>query len=175
MVTFQNRSEKWLKLKQIMTSFRHNSIQAVKTHISYSTIYPNSCNLGQRRQAGLRPHQECRLAIGPLTLGQTNPKSPCFACCCRCQSLILLKPTHILNSRPHCTALSCSTALYPTPPYILTLVTWIQHTPLARPILTHPASLAAGGYVWPFGPNKSLNLLRCASLVVHILLAIWGL
>ena len=67
--------------------------------------------------------------------------------------------------------------LYTTPPSILTLVTWVQRTqaglrpsphigwppglrPSAIKILTHPASLAAGGYVRPFGPNESLILLK---------------
>ena len=61
---------------------------------------------------------------------------------------------------------------------ILTLVTWVQRTqaglrphqtrrlgrrafgPRPRPILTHPALLAAGGYVRPFGPNESLIRLK---------------
>ena len=42
------------------------------------------------------------------------------------ESLILLKTTHIFDSRPHYTALSCPAALYSTPPSILTLLTWIQ-------------------------------------------------
>jgi hypothetical protein len=43
------------------------------------------------------------------------------------KSLILLKPTSIIDSRPHYTAPSCPTALYPTQPTILTLWTWVQY------------------------------------------------
>ena len=34
----------------------------------------------ERTQAGLWPNSACRLAVGPLALGQTNPNSPGFAC-----------------------------------------------------------------------------------------------
>ena len=67
--------------------------------------------------------------------------------------------------------------LYATPPSILTLVTWVPQSrlafsqtphigwpsglgPLAITILQCAASLAAGGYVRPFGPNKSLFLSK---------------
>ena len=67
--------------------------------------------------------------------------------------------------------------LYPTPPSIQTLVTWVQRTQaglrpsqhlswpsslrhLAIKILTLPALLAAGGYVSSFEQNKSLILLK---------------
>ena len=90
------------------------------------------------------------------------------------ESLILMKPSRILDSRPHYTALSCPTALSAIPPSILTWVQpmqaglgplpqigWLSDLrPSTIKILTLPASLAAGGYAWPFGPNYSLILLK---------------
>ena len=42
--------------------------------------------------------------------------------------------------------------------------------PSARPILTWPASLASGGYVRPFGSNKSFILLKPTRLLDNFLL-----
>ena len=139
----------------------------------------------QRTQAGLRPHQARRLgrrAFGPRPRSiLTHPASLAAGGYVRPfgpnKNLIRLKPTRILDSKPHYTAQSCPTVLYPTPQSILTLVTWVQRTqaglrpsphvgwpwglrPSAIKILTLPALLAAGGYVRPFGPNKSLILLK---------------
>ena len=42
----------------------------------------------QRTQAGLRPRQAHRQAVGPSALGQTNPNSPGFACPWRLRSAL---------------------------------------------------------------------------------------
>ena len=128
--------------------------------LSYSTIYPSWV---QRTQVGLWPSQHigwpsglrpsaikiltlpALLAVGGYVLPFGSNKS-----------LILLKPTCILDGRPHYTATSCPTALYPTPPSILILVTWVQHTQAGlRP------SLHVGwpSGVWPLA-IKILTRLR---------------
>ena len=122
----------------------------------------------QHRQAGLRPSQQVgwpsglrHSAIKILTLPALLAAGAYIRLFGPNESLIVLKPTRILDSRPHYTALSCPTALFPTPPSILTLATWVQRTqaglgpsqhvgrpaglwPSAIKILTHPALLAAG-------------------------------
>ena len=131
----------------------------------------------QHRQAGLRPSQQVgwpsglrHSAIKILTLPALLAAGAYIRLFGPNESLIVLKPTRILDSRPHYTALSCPTALFPTPPSILTLATWVQRTqaglgpsqhvgrpaglwPSAIKILTHPALLAAGSY-------ESLILLK---------------
>ena len=67
---------------------------------------------------------------------------------------------------------------YPTPPYILTLVTWVKRTqvwPLANSarvaglwpiwILQCAALRAAGCYNWPCGPTKNLFILSPACIL----------
>ena len=111
----------------------------------------------QRTQAGLRPspHVSWPLGLRPLAIKiLTLPALLAAGAYIRLfgpnESLIVLKPTRILDSMPHYTALSCPTALFPTPPSILTLVTWIQRM--------QAWSLANSAHRLAFGQTKSASV-----------------
>ena len=77
-----------------------NDILRALKHISYSTLYPTSCDLGTAVEAGLGPSLQHRLAVGPLALSHHNPTVCSLPCCWRLRlallankSLFRLKPT----------------------------------------------------------------------------------
>ena len=73
--------------------------------LCYSTIYPNSCDLGTTEYSGLRPSQQSRLLVRPLAVTFLKCAASLAAChydrtCRPIKSIFLLSPARCLIVRP---------------------------------------------------------------------------